>query len=212
MIAPNEMKLSNIKWHSGKIGKKDRWRKNSHKSALVWLTGLSASGKSTVAVELERMLFGLNVNTFVLDGDNVRHGLSRDLRFSPEDRSENLRRIGEVAKLMVEAGVLTIAAFISPYRRDRKNVRLLFQENEFIEVYLRCSIGICEQRDPKGFYRKARAGLIPEFTGISAPYEEPENPEIALDTGNMPVEAAVEEIYSYLMDRNIINASRQGRR
>ncbi|MDA8174096.1 MAG: adenylyl-sulfate kinase [Nitrospiraceae bacterium] len=212
MIAPNEMKLSNIKWHSGKIGKKDRWLKNSHKSALVWLTGLSASGKSTVAVELERMLFGLNVNTFVLDGDNVRHGLSRDLRFSPEDRSENLRRIGEVAKLMVEAGVLTIAAFISPYRRDRKNVRLLFQENEFIEVYLRCSIGICEQRDPKGFYRKARAGLIPEFTGISAPYEEPENPEIALDTGNMPVEAAVEKIYSYLMDRNIINASRQSRR
>ncbi|MDA8156339.1 MAG: adenylyl-sulfate kinase [Actinomycetota bacterium] len=203
------MNLSNIKWHGGKVGKNDRWFKNSHKSALVWLTGLSASGKSTVAVELERMLFGVNVNTFVLDGDNVRHGLSRDLRFSPEDRSENLRRIGEVAKLMVEAGILTIAAFISPYRQDRENVRLLFQEGEFIEVYLRCSIGICEQRDPKGFYRKARAGLIPEFTGISAPYEEPESPEITLDTGNMPVEAAVEEIYSYLMDRNIINASRQ---
>ena len=170
MTAANDR---NLTWHPHKVTKHDRWLRNSHKSALVWLTGLSASGKSTIANEIEQALFVRQINTFVLDGDNVRHGLNKDLGFSPEHRVENLRRVGEVARLLVDAGILTIAAFISPYIAERDRIRELFGAGEFIETYVKCSIDVCEERDPKGLYQKARRGEVKEFTGISAPYEEP---------------------------------------
>lgn len=194
----------NITWHKSKISKRERWLKNSHKSTLLWITGLSASGKSTIAVELERRLHSEGINTFVLDGDNVRHGLSRDLGFSHEDRRENLRRVGEVARLLVEAGVLTIAAFISPYESERKNIRDLFDDGGFIEVYLDCDLSVCEARDPKGLYKRARKGEIPFFTGISDPYEVPGNPEITLRTGKTGVEECVEAVVDYLKANNYL--------
>ncbi len=200
------VKGKNIKWHKAKVTKKDRWMQNAHRSALIWITGLSASGKSTVATELEHTLFCRKINTFVLDGDNVRHGLCKDLGFSAECRKENLRRVGEVAKLLVDAGVLTIAAFISPYAADRNNIRALFNsdDEEFIEVYLKCDISICEQRDPKGLYKKARAGEIPQFTGISDPYEEPLAPEIIIETDRLTVQESVDMIIDHLRGRKII--------
>lgn len=188
-----------------KISMHDRWLKNSHKSALVWITGLSASGKSTIAVELERKLFNHGINTFVLDGDNVRYGLCKDLGFVERDRKENIRRVGEVAKLLVDAGILTIAAFISPYAEDRANLRKLFVHEEFIEVYMKCDISVCESRDPKGLYKKARKGEIKEFTGISAPYEPPGNPELIIETDKLSIENSVGRIYSYLIKREIID-------
>ena len=199
-------KEKNITWHKAKVSKKERWMQNAHRSALIWITGLSASGKSTVATELEHTLFSEKINTFVLDGDNVRHGLCKDLGFSAENRKENLRRVGEVAKLLVDAGVLTIAAFISPYTADRNSIRALFNadDEEFIEVYLKCDISVCEQRDPKGLYKKARAGEIPQFTGISDPYEEPVSPEIVIETDRLSVEESVDMIIDHLRIRKII--------
>jgi len=196
----------NIKWHKPRITKKDRWGSNKHKSALIWITGLSASGKSTIAIELEHRLFQKKIKTFVLDGDNVRHGLNKDLGFSPEDRRENLRRVGEVAKLLVDAGLLTIAAFISPYASDRDAIRELFSSSneEFIEVYLKCGLDVCELRDPKGLYKKARSGEIPEFTGVSQPYETPLNPEIIIESDKLAVEECVEALIAYLTDKEII--------
>ncbi len=196
----------NIKWHKPRITKADRWGSNKHKSTLIWITGLSASGKSSIAVELERRLFKRNIKTFVLDGDNVRHGLNRDLGFSPEHRKENLRRVGEVSKLLVEAGVITIAAFISPYASDRQAIKELFTSDnqEFIEVYLRCSLAVCESRDPKGLYKKARRGEIPDFTGISQPYETPASPDIILDTDSLGIEECVDKIITYLTENRII--------
>ena len=196
----------NIKWHKQRITKKDRWGSNQHKSALIWITGLSASGKSSIATELEHRLFHKKIRTFVLDGDNVRHGLNKDLGFSPGDRKENLRRVGEVAKLLVNAGVLTIAAFISPYASDREAIRELFKKDneEFIEVYLKCDLAVCEARDPKGLYKKARRGEIPEFTGISQPYEVPANPGMTLETDRLSIEESVTEIISYLKEKGII--------
>jgi adenylylsulfate kinase len=194
----------NIKWHNGKIRKEDRWVINRHKSALVWITGLSASGKSTIAAELESRLFGNHIKTFVLDGDNVRHGLNKDLGFSHEDRSENLRRVGEVAKLLVDAGILTIAAFISPYISERDAIRSLFTEGEFIEVYLECDLCICEQRDPKGLYKRARRGEIPLFTGISDPYEKPANPEIIIRSDILTLDESVAKIIDYLESKEIL--------
>lgn len=196
----------NVKWHNPKITKKDRWGSNKHKSALIWITGLSASGKSTIAIELEHRLFQKQIKTFVLDGDNVRHGLNKDLGFSPEDRKENLRRVGEVAKLLVDAGILTIAAFISPYTSDREAIRELFSSDneEFIEVYLKCDLAVCETRDPKGLYKKARRGEIPEFTGISQPYEVPANPGITIETDRLDIEESVETIIKYLKNKKII--------
>lgn len=194
----------NITWHNHRVTKQDRWLKNSHRSALIWLTGLSASGKSTVANELERFLYEQRVNSFVLDGDNVRHGLNRDLGFGPKDRKENIRRVGEVAKLLVDAGILAIAAFISPYAEDRLLVRRLFPEAEFIETYVKCDLQICEARDPKGLYRKARRGELPEFTGLSAPYEVPESPEIVIDTGVLSIADSVSKITSHLKEREIL--------
>lgn len=199
-----ENKEKNIKWHDARVSKQDRWLRNSHKSALIWITGLSASGKSSIAVELERRLFDCQVNTFVLDGDNVRHGLNKDLGFGPEDRKENLRRVGEVAKLLVEAGILTIAAFISPYASDRDGIRSLFREGEFIEVYLKCDLSVCEARDPKGFYKQARIGKIKEFTGVSAPYEVPMQSEIILETDRLSIRQSVDALFSYLREHKIV--------
>lgn len=194
----------NISWHAQKVTKTDRWLRNSHKSCLVWLTGLSASGKSTIANELEQALFARQINTFVLDGDNMRRSLNRDLGFSPEHRRENLRRVGEVARLFVDAGILTIAAFISPYVRERGFVRQLFGEGEFVETYVSCSLEVCMARDPKGLYRKALSGEISDFTGISAPYEEPVSAELVIQTDRMSIAQSVGKILEYLEVNSII--------
>src|SRR5438874_3140723 len=183
-----EQKATNIVWHQGAVTRADRERLSGHRSATVWFTGLSGSGKSTIAVALEKALWERGVHAFVLDGDNVRHGLNKNLGFSPADRTENIRRIGEVAKLFTEAGIVALTAFISPYRADRDQVRALMPTGDFIEVYVECPIDVCEQRDVKGLYKKARAGEIKEFTGISAPYEAPLRPELAIDTSRQSVE------------------------
>ena len=196
-----DAKTANIVWQTTKVAKKDRRLLNGHKSCLIWLTGLSGAGKSTLAVELDKELYARGIRSYVLDGDNIRHGLNNNLGFSPEDRRENIRRIGEVSKLFVDAGIVTLSAFISPYRTDREMVREMLESGEFIEIYVKCSVEECERRDPKGLYKKARAGVIPDFTGISAPYEEPVNPEIVIDTENISAEEAVQQITSYL-DRN----------
>jgi adenylylsulfate kinase len=191
-------KSQNIVWHEGTVSKADRERASGHKGVTVWMTGLSGSGKSTLAVALEQHLWDRGVRAFVLDGDNVRHGLNKDLGFSPEDRNENIRRIGEVAKLFTDAGVINITAFISPYRTDRDRVREIMAKGDFIEVFVECPIDQCEQRDPKGLYKKARAGQIPEFTGISAPYEAPANPEITVHTGKLTREESLAVLLQYL--------------
>ncbi|MBX8994125.1 MULTISPECIES: adenylyl-sulfate kinase [Staphylococcus] len=195
---------TNITWHDSEVTKQDRQQLHGHKSATLWFTGLSGSGKSTISVELEKALFERKKHAFRLDGDNVRHGLNKNLGFSPEDRQENIRRIGEVSKLMVDAGLITITAFISPYREDRDNVRAMLDDDEFIEIYTQCSVEECERRDPKGLYKKARTGEIPEFTGISAPYEEPRNPEITIDTEQLDVKDAVTQILNYLEEHQYI--------
>lgn len=175
-------KSENITWHSGGVTRAQREKVRGHRGAILWLTGLSGSGKSTIAASIEQRLLGRNCATHLLDGDNVRHGLSRDLGFSPADRSENNRRVGEVAKLFADAGVLCSCAFISPYRADRSRLRAIMEPGDFLELYVRASLATCEARDPKGLYKKARAGQIPEMTGISAPYEPPEQPDVLLDT------------------------------
>jgi len=200
----NMIKSKNITWHESGISKKDREEQNGHKGVVIWLTGLSGSGKSTIAVELQAQLFENNAQVFILDGDNIRHGLNKDLGFSPEDREENIRRIGEVAKLFTDAGMIAITSFISPYRKDRDANRELLPEGEFIEVYVKAPLDVCEKRDPKGLYKKARAGVIPEFTGISAPYEEPEDPEIIIDTDKLSVEESANKIIDYLRKKKII--------
>ena len=177
----------------------DRERLNGHTGSLVWLTGLSGAGKSTIAVALEELLHANGVHTYLLDGDELRQGLNRDLGFTPEDRVENIRRAGEVARLMVDAGLVVIAAFISPYRADRAMVRERFAPNDFFEVFVDTPLAVCEQRDPKGLYVRARAGEIPNFTGISAPYEEPESPELRIDTANCSAEAAASRIAALLL-------------
>ncbi|MGB8956074.1 MAG: adenylyl-sulfate kinase [Tumebacillaceae bacterium] len=193
-----EKTATNVVWHQAAITKEDRQRLNGHKSCAVWLTGLSGAGKSTIVHELDRELHARGIRSFVLDGDNVRHGLNKNLGFSPEDRTENLRRVGEVAKLFVEAGVFALVALISPYESDRNMVRGLFPEGEFAEVYVRCSVDECGRRDPKGLYKKALAGEISNFTGVSAPYEAPSQPEIVLDTEFLTVEEAVAHVLDYL--------------
>ncbi|WP_152657828.1 adenylyl-sulfate kinase [Oceanobacillus sp. CFH 90083] len=188
----------NVKWHHAKVTKEQRRHLNKHKSAVVWFTGLSGSGKSTISVELEKELHHLGVRTYCLDGDNIRHGLNKDLGFRPDDRKENIRRIGEVSKLMVEAGLVVLAAFISPYRADRNEIRKRMDDGEFIEVFVNAKIETCESRDPKGLYKKARAGEVKEFTGIDAPYEAPLNPECIVNTDKQSVEESVQTIMSYL--------------
>lgn len=195
---------TNIVWHESEVTKAERQRAKGHKSAVLWFTGLSASGKSTISVALETVLHQKSTHTYRLDGDNVRFGLNNNLGFSPEDRTENIRRIGEVSKLMIDAGLLTLTAFISPYREDRGQVRELLEPGEFIEVYVKASLESCEERDPKGLYKKARSGEIKGFTGIDAPYEEPENPEIVIDTDQLDVKGAVNLILDYLSDNGYI--------
>ena len=191
-------KSTNIAWQPTKVSKEDRRRLNGHGSCVLWFTGLSGSGKSTLATEVEKRLFQSGVRTYVLDGDNIRHGLNRDLGFGKDDRKENIRRIGEVAKLFVDAGIVTLTAFISPYREDRDMVRGLFEPGEFIEIDVKCSLEECERRDPKGFYQKARRGEIKDFTGISAPYEEPVNPELVVETERETVEESVGKVLDFL--------------
>ncbi len=187
-----------VVWHDGQIKRQDRNSLNQHKSGLIWFTGLSASGKSTIAHALEKRLFTDSVRTYVLDGDNVRHGINYNLGFSREDRRENLRRIVELSKLFIDAGILVLAAFISPYEEDRKYIRKRFESDNYLEIYVKCSIEKCEQRDPKGQYKKARAGVIKNYTGISAPYEEPENPDFVIDTEKLTLEESVKLVLDYL--------------
>ena len=197
-------KATNITWHEGHITKADRENVLNQKGVVLWFTGLSSSGKSTIARELESILFDRGHLAYVLDGDNVRHGLNKNLGFSPEDRTENIRRIGEVAKLFADAGLITITAFISPYKEDRNAARTLMGEGEFIEIFLDTPLSVCEERDPKGLFKKARAGQIKEFTGISAPYEAPDNPEIRIDTSSLTIRECASEVILYLESQGII--------
>ena len=199
-------KATNITWHDGTIQKSDRERLLGQKGVVIWYTGLSGSGKSTLARAVEEKLFEAGRISYVLDGDNIRHGLNRNLGFSPEDRTENIRRIGEVAKLFAECGVITMAAFISPYRDDRNSIRNLLPEGSFVEVFVKVPLGVAEERDPKGLYKKARAGEIPEFTGISAPYEEPESPELVIDTSELDLEQSAAKVVGYLARQGKLSA------
>jgi len=199
-----EQKATNIKWHHGKITKEGRRRLLNQKGVTLWLTGLSGSGKSTIAVELEHALIENKHQAYILDGDNIRHGLNKNLGFSPEDRTENIRRIGEVAKLFTEANIITIAAFVSPYREDRNNVRKLLDRGGFIEIYVKCSLEVCETRDTKGLYKKARTGEVKDFTGISAPYEEPLNPELTIDSSKLSVEESTRAILNCLEEKGYV--------
>jgi len=198
------IKSKNITWHETGISKQDREKRNGHRGVVIWLTGLSSSGKSTIAVELMATLFEMGCHTYILDGDNIRHALNRDLGFSPEDREQNIRRIGEVAKLFAESGCIVITSFISPYKKDRDDARFLLPKGDFIEVYVKAPISVCEHRDPKGLYKKARQGIIKEFTGISAPYEEPENPELVLNTDKLDVNQSVDIIMDYLRNHDVL--------
>jgi adenylylsulfate kinase len=198
------VKENHVVWHECLVNRADRNRLNNHSSGLVWFTGLSASGKSTIAHNVEKMLHERGVRTYVLDGDNVRHGLNSNLGFSPEDRKENIRRIGEVGKLMVDAGIVVFTAFISPYREDRDVVRRLFGEDHFYEVYVKCCLEECERRDPKGLYKKARAGIIKNYTGVSSPYEEPHTPELVVDTESLCLEDSVKLVVDFLCEKGLI--------
>ncbi len=197
-------KSTNITWHGANVTPEERQQVVGQKGAVVWLTGLSASGKSTIARRAEQMLLERGSIVYVLDGDNIRFGLNKDLGFSPEDRTENIRRIGEVAKLFADACVITLTAFISPYRADRDKVRAIMPEGTFVEAYVSASVETCEARDPKGLYKKARAGQIPEFTGISAPYEEPASAELVIRTGELNVDESAALVIQYLEDNGFL--------
>lgn len=194
----------NVVWHKHRVTKAERQQRNGHKSAILWFTGLSGSGKSTIADATEQALHQLNIHTYVLDGDNVRHGLCGDLGFSDEDRQENIRRVGQVAKLMVDAGQVTLSAFISPFRRERELVRAMVEDGEFIEVFVDTPFEVCAERDPKGLYAKALRGEIKNFTGIDSDYEAPQNPQIHLKTAEQSVEQSVEQILTYLKAKDIV--------
>nr|WP_263326762.1 adenylyl-sulfate kinase [Neobacillus sp. Marseille-Q6967] len=197
-------KSDHITWHQSTITKKDRHELNGHKSCVLWFTGLSGSGKSTLANAVDQALYRENRKSYVLDGDNIRHGLNRDLSFGAEDRKENIRRIGEVAKLFVDSGQIVCTAFISPFVEDRELVRRMFEDGEFIEIYCNCPIEVCENRDPKGLYKKARKGEISNFTGISSPYEAPIRPEIIIESHKTTIEQATRQILSYLKEKKIL--------
>ena len=199
------MQSINTVWHHATVTRHRRNQQNNHKSAVLWFTGLSGSGKSTLAHCVEEELYQLGCRTIVLDGDNVRHGLCGDLGFSDVDRKENLRRVGEMSKLFVEAGVITLTAFISPFSDDRNRVKSLMTQSEFIEIFVDCSIDVCEKRDTKGLYKKARKGEVANFTGISSPYEPPENPDLVVDTGSQTLDESAKLVMNLLIDRGIIN-------
>lgn len=186
------------------VTKEDRRKLNGHGSVVLWFTGLPASGKSVLTKEVEWLLHRRGVRTFVLDGDNIRRSLNSDLGYSPEDRSENIRRAGEVAKLLIDAGIVVLAAFISPYRKDRERVRNILEDGEFIEIYVKCPVEVCEKRDPKGLYRRAKAGEIPDFTGVSAPYEEPLAPELVVETDKLSVEEGANKVIEFLEKKGVL--------
>ena len=194
----SEISKNNIKWHEISIDRRKLEKMHGHKGMVLWFTGLSGSGKSTLANALNEALHLKGISTYVLDGDNIRHGLCKDLGFSDNDREENIRRIGEVANLFMNAGIVAITAFVSPFKADRDKARSIIGNNDFIEIYCAASLSVCEKRDTKGLYKKARLGEIKEFTGISSPYEIPENPEITIDTGNIGLTDSVEQIINYL--------------
>lgn len=198
-------KPHDLYWHRGTVTRQRREAQNGHRSVLLWFTGLSGAGKSTLAHAVEERLHLSGCRTSVLDGDNVRHGLCRDLGFTEVDRVENIRRVGETAKLLVEAGVITLTAFISPFRNDRARVRTLFQPGDFMEIYCACPLEVCETRDVKGLYKRARAGEIPHFTGISSPYEEPEQPELRVNTHVLGLEESVQAVLDALHERGIVS-------
>ena len=202
--AMSDQKATNITWHEGDVARADREKIHGHKGITLWLTGLSASGKSTIARKVEWTLAERGHFAYVLDGDNIRHGLNKNLGFSPADRTENIRRIGEVAKLFTDAGAITLTAFISPYRADRDQVRALFSAGDFVEIFVHTPVDVCEQRDPKGLYKKARAGELKEFTGVSAPYEAPEKAELVLESGKLDVDACAARIVTYLEERGVV--------
>ncbi len=202
-----EQKATNITWHEANVVQADREKLLNQKGCVIWFTGLSGSGKSTLALEVENKLHQRGHLTYVLDGDNIRHGLNKNLGFSPEDREENIRRIGEVAKLFNDAGVIAMTAFISPYRTDRDNARDLLDAGRFVEVFVDCPLEVCEARDTKGLYQKARAGEIKEFTGISAPYEEPVQPELTVNTSELTLEECTERVIARLENIGLIPVS-----
>lgn len=197
---------SNIVWHDHHVSKKERADLKEQKPCILWFTGLSGSGKSTIANAVETQLLAMNRHTYLLDGDNIRHGLNRGLGFSDEDRVENIRRIGEVAKLFVDAGTIVLTAFISPFRSDREQVRALVDAGEFVEVFVDTPLSVCEGRDPKGLYKKARAGEIPNFTGIDSPYEAPDTAEIHIRNDGISVEAAARQVIDYLESKGYLHA------
>ena len=199
-------KSSNTVWHNATVTRARREKLNKHKSVILWFTGLSGAGKSTLAHAVEEKLHQLQCRTYVLDGDNVRHGLCGDLGFTVEDRQENIRRIGEIAKLMLEAGIISLTAFISPFEKERQLARKLVPHGDFLEIYCYCELDICEQRDVKGLYKKARSGEIKHFTGISSPYEVPKKPEIKINTGQDSLEDCVDQVINLLRDRGIITS------
>lgn len=200
----NERHSPNTVWQASIINRQHREFQGGHRGAILWLTGLSGAGKSTLAHAVEVRLHDLGCRTFVLDGDNVRHGLCADLGFSPQERTENIRRVGEMAKLFLEAGVIVLAAFISPIRDDRRRVRRLVSDGDFIEIYCKASLEVCEARDVKGLYQRARAGEVSDFTGVSAPYEEPETPELVINTADIALEQSVDQVMRLLSRRGLL--------
>lgn len=201
------MKSANAVWHHANVTRERREKLQGHRGVALWFTGLPSSGKSTIAHALEERLHRAGCRTFVLDGDNIRHGLCGDLGFAEADRVENIRRIGELTKLFVEAGTVVLTAFVSPYRRDREHARGLLLHGDFLEIWCRCPIDVCEQRDPKGHYQRAREGKIKEFTGVSAPYEEPADPELLLDTAQLSIDESVYKSLTLLRDRGILSSA-----
>lgn len=203
-----QQKATNITWHQATVTAEDRERLLNQKGCVIWFTGLSGSGKSTLANAVSQLLHQRQHHTYVLDGDNVRHGLNKNLGFSPADREENIRRIGEVAKLFADAGSIVMTAFISPYRADRVQARALLPDDRFVEVFVECPLDVCEERDAKGLYKKARAGEIKEFTGISAPYESPTEPEVTLNTAELSLEESAMAVIAYLEAADLVPAGR----
>ena len=200
--------MSNIHWHTHRVNSESRAKQKHQTPCLLWFTGLSGSGKSTLANYIDHLLFQQNLHSYLLDGDNIRHGLNRDLGFSDDDREENIRRIGEVSKLFLDAGEIVLSAFISPFASDRAIARRLFDKGQFIEVFVDAPLDVCESRDPKGLYKKARAGEIPNFTGIDSPYEAPELPELTINTADNPIETCAEQVMAYLKEKGLIPAEK----